>query len=66
MGPQLEVQSGRLVKPKIELVTPSLQGEWFIHYTTVASIYNFFVNLSLYYTIHLHLYNTDCSDGSQS
>ena len=40
MGPQLKVSSGRLVKPVIEPVTPGLQGEWFIHYTTVAPFYH--------------------------
>ena len=33
------VSSDRLVKPGIEPATPGLQGEWNIHYTTVAPLY---------------------------
>ena len=32
-GPQLNISSDRLVKPRIEPATPGLQGKWFIHYT---------------------------------
>ena len=38
MGPQLKVSSNRLEKPGIESATPRLQGEQFIHETTVAPI----------------------------
>ena len=37
-GHLLKVSSDRLVKLGIEPVTPCLQGEWFIHYTTAAPI----------------------------
>ena len=40
MGPQLKVSSDRLVKPGIEPATPGLQGNWFIHYATVAGLEN--------------------------
>ena len=33
------VSSNRLVKPGIEPATPGLQGKWFIHYTTVAPVF---------------------------
>ena len=36
--PWLKVSSDRLVKLGIELSTPGLQGEQFIHYTMVAPI----------------------------
>ena len=39
MGPKLKVSSDRLVKPVIEPVTHSLQGEWSIYYTTAAQMY---------------------------
>ena len=35
-GPRLKVSSDRLVKPEIELATPSLQGKNFIHYIKAA------------------------------
>ena len=37
-GPQPKLSSDRLEKPGIEPATSGLQGEWFIHYTMVASI----------------------------
>ena len=37
-GPRLKVSSNRLEKPGIESATPGLQGEQFIHETTVAPI----------------------------
>ena len=37
--PKLEVSSDSLVKPGIEPVTPGLQGDWFIHYTTAAPVF---------------------------
>ena len=39
-GPWLKVSSDRLVKEGIEPVTPGLQGQRFIHYTTAAPILN--------------------------
>ena len=35
-GPGLKVSSDRLVKSAIEPATPGLQGERFIHYTTMG------------------------------
>ena len=35
-GKQLKVSSDRVVKPEIEHVTPGLQGDEFINYTTAA------------------------------
>ena len=40
-GPQLKVSSDKLVKPRVEPATPGLQGEWFIHYTTAAPMFDF-------------------------
>ena len=36
MGPLLKASSVTMVKPRIEPVTPDLQGKWFIHYTTAV------------------------------
>ena len=38
-GPQLKVSSDGLVKPGFEPVTPGLQSELFVHYTTAASVF---------------------------
>ena len=36
------ISSYRLVKPEIKPTIPGLQGEWFIHYTTSATLFNMF------------------------
>ena len=35
-GSQLKVSCDRLVRPEIKHATPGIQGEWFIHQTTVS------------------------------
>ena len=40
MGPRFYVSSERLEKPRIELMTPGLEGKWLNHYATEALYQN--------------------------
>ena len=54
-GPQLKVSFDRLVKLEIEPVTPGLQGNWLIHYTTAAPTNEIELNETVHFFLLLHV-----------
>ena len=53
-GKQLKVSSDRLVKPEIEHVTPRLQGDEFINYTTAAPAQWLHLRMDLRVPVNCH------------
>ena len=58
-GPEIKVPSDKLEKPGIESVTTGIQGEWFIHYTTAASVldYNHYCKNKVHIALSLRCIN---------